>query len=282
MEIVNNKLSVTVAQIETQQDLSRLKNSLFQAFKKASLEKSNLIVFPELFNTPFLINDMKESSKTAREIQDWVQDFCKTFNLYCVAGSLALEEGGNLYNRCVIIGSSGRILGFYDKIHLLQVHSRHTFDENDVFFSGDHLFSFNIGQWKIGILLCYDIRFPELARAYEGGIDLLIVPAAFNQAVGTKHWRPILQTRAIENQFFVIGVNPAFKDYGSYQSYGHSMIVNPDGKILLELDGKENVETIQIDIQDVSKIRKRSPYYKIRNEQLYEKLKRRDHEKNRD
>ena len=120
----------------------------------------------------------------------------------------------------------------------------------------------------MGILICYDIRFPEMARLLaQSGIQVLFLPAAFNQQVGTCHWKPLLQTRAMENEIFLVGVNPDYS-YNHYQAYGHSIIVDPFGTVIHE--SKEEVEITEIDLNKIKTIRERMPFWSIRRTDLYE------------
>ena len=126
---------------------------------------------------------------------------------------------------------------------------------------------------KIGLCICYDFRFPELARLMvDKGAKAIIVPASFNMTTGPAHWDIMFRSRAIDNQVYTIGCSPA-RDYDySYISYGHSLIVSPYGDILCELDEKENFITYDIDLDYVDEIREQLPLLKHRRSDLYELL----------
>ena len=143
--------------------------------------------------------------------------------------------------------------------------------ENEVFVPGNHLQCFDTPWGKCGILLCYDIRFPEVSRILaQNGAQILFCPAAFNEQATKKHWKLFTQTRALENEVFLCGVAPAKYTYKNYTSGGHSILVDGFGNIVVELGEEEAYKVVDIDLNDIEKVRKRMPYWKVRRNDLYE------------
>lgn len=233
-------------------------------------DHTDLVVLPELWNTPFI---NAEILKHQDEWDDYIhplQQIAKSFSIWIVAGTLPRQEEGKLYNSCATINSDGEIVSIADKTHLLEVHtSKHTYYEKDVFTPGNQLKTFLTPWGRIGILICMDNRFPEAARTIAKDCFMIVAPCGFNDKVGPIHWNPLFQARAMENQVFYLATNPAKKSYATYTSYGHSLVVGPDGKILDQLDEKPGLLTIEIDPKQVDQIRKRTPYWDLRRTDLY-------------
>lgn len=264
-------VNVFCIQSDTTKSLQDQVRFLEQAFKEASEKDCRLVVLPELFNTPFLADFIEKHKTESHKLAETIENLCHRYDLYCLAGTLAIEKDSSLYNKALLIGPDG-ILADYDKIHQLLFRAAKTFDESLIFEAGDHLLRFEIDGVRFGVVVCFDIRYPELARLYGESIDCLLVPAAFNQKVGKKHWKPLLQARAIENQVYLIGLNPAAHNFEGYSSYGHSMAIDPDGPILYEAGQDPEQFCVNVDPQRVLSVRGRSPYHKRKREDLYSKL----------
>ena len=253
-------MKITMVQFHTseniQDNIHRMEEILLHC-------QADLIVLPELWLCPFQNDRIQEAKQWQEKAKEMLQSCAKSKHVWIVGGSIPYEN----QNVCFVFDRMGQEVCHYAKTHLLEVHANSTYKERDVFIPGDAFCTFDSEFGKIGILICYDIRFPEMARILsEKGIRILLIPAAFNQQVGEVHWKPLLQTRAMENQIFVVGVNPEYT-YGQYQAYGHSLVIDPFGRILLE--AKDEVETIDIDVSYVEKIRRRMPFWSIRRTDLY-------------
>ena len=235
---------------------------------------SNWIVLPELWICPYDNDKIQEAKKYQHVAKNMLKQCALENHVWIVGGTIPYDN----QNLCFIFDDHGNKIAQYAKAHLLEVHARHTYTERDVFDAGNALCSFNTPWGKFGVLICYDIRFPEMARLLaQSGVQLLFVPAAFNTQVGKLHWKPLLQTRAMENEIFIVGVNPDYT-YKNYQAYGHSIVVHPFGNIQFELENQE-IGIHEIDLNEVIQIRKRMPLWKLRRTDLYE-IKENSHEGN--
>ena len=142
--------------------------------------------------------------------------------------------------------------------------------ESSVFVPGRELSCAATPLGKIGILICYDIRFPEMARKLAlMGAEVLLVPAAFNTVTGPAHWHVMFRARAIENQVFIAAASPALTPDAQYRAYGHSMIVNPWGEVLAEAGTGKSIIYAEIDPQVLKDTRERLPLLKHRRKDIY-------------
>ena len=156
----------------------------------------------------------------------------------------------------------------------IDVKDKITFKESDVLTPGDNFTIAETDFGKIGIGICYDIRFPELARIMvENDALILFYPGAFNMTTGPAHWELLFRARALDNQVYCIGVAPALNENASYHSFGHSIVTNPWGEIIAEATEKEEIIYCEIDLDIIKKVREELPLLKNKREDLYEVIK---------
>lgn len=226
--------------------------------------ETDLIVLPEMFLSPFEDEYFYQNSVTKDdEFFLAMSDIAKKHHAYLVAGSVPEQVGDKYYNTSFIFNDKGILIKKYRKIHLFEITYPNglTYKESNKLSRGNELVTFHINQITIGVMICFDIRFPLLAKSLqEKGAEVLIVPAAFNQFTGPKHWELAFRSRAVDNQLFTVGVSPNSTSDGNYEYYGHSIIVDPMGNVLFEAGGSETVvHTIEIDINQVKNARKTLP-----------------------
>lgn len=245
-------------------------DEIFELIDQAAVQQAELVILPELWNTPFINERILTHADDGRPLLQALKAKAAELKIWLIAGTIPWKEEGRLFNACFVLNPDGQIEAAAKKLHLLEVHTeKHTYRESDVFTPGNGIVSFDSPWGKIGIVICYDLRFPEVSRLLSEDCFLLAAVCGFNAAVGEKHWQPLLQARAIENEVFVCGVNPAAGHFDSYNSYGHSMVISPDGAILASLNEKRGVCLCRIDPEQVRRIRRRSPYWKLRRQDLY-------------
>ena len=227
---------------------------------------ADILLLPELWICPFENHKIEEAKQFASDAIIMLKKCAQKNKLWIIGGTIPYQGK----NMCLVFNDQGEMVAQYAKMHLLEVHAKHNYFEKDVFDPGNSLCIFETPWGKMGIVVCYDIRFPELARILaQKGIQILFVPAAFNQQVGSLHWKPLLQTRAMENEIFVVGSSPYYM-YENYRAFGHSLIVDPFGKVLYEMKENEEIGIFEIDLNTVKKIRDRMPLWKLRRTDLYE------------
>lgn len=263
-------MKIGLIQIQVSNCLAENLEQALSSIAACAQGHASLVLLPELWNTPFQNDVIRTHTQDWKTVLPALQQAAREHDLWILSGTLPVEEDGRLYNRAWLLDSQGHIRAVCDKLHLLEVHTQHhTYRESDVFTPGNRLCRVHTPWGILAICICYDVRFPELTRLLCEDAFLLAVPAGFNARVGAKHWQTLLQTRALENEVFTAGVNPAAASYGSYDSYGHSMVCDPDGQILVQLDGTAPWGIVDIEPSLTKKIRTRSPYWQCRRTDLY-------------
>lgn len=238
-------------------------------------DNPDFVVLPEMFNCPYSNDkfiEYAEEEKTSKTLSK-ISQLAFENKVYILAGSIPEKENGKLYNTSYLFDKTGEIIAKHRKMHLfdIDVKGKITFKESDVLTAGDDFTIADTEFGKIGIGICYDVRFPELARIMaQNGAKILFYPGAFNMTTGPAHWELLFKSRALDNQVYCVGVAPALNEDASYHSFGHSIITSPWGEILAEADEKENLIISEIDLSEIEKIREELPLLKNKREDLYE------------
>lgn len=172
------------------------------------------------------------------------------------------QDDKKTFNRSILFSPDGKIVARYDKIHLfdVEVGDGQTYKESAKILAGDKSVIAETPWAKIGMTICYDVRFPHLYRALaKAGAEILMVPAAFTQVTGEAHWHTLLRARAIENSCFVIAPAQTGTHPGNRKTYGHSLFVDPWGTIIADGGTEEGVVVCEIDLGQVKKVRAKLP-----------------------
>jgi len=197
--------------------------------------------------------------------------------VYILLGSLleAHPAGGKPYNTSVLIGPGG-VVASYRKVHLFDIDAGDgaADRESDRYAAGDAAVVADTPLGKLGLTICYDLRFPELFRRLAlDGAQLVTVPANFTKKTGEAHWSALLRARAIENGMFIIAPaqcgSPGTEGPGSFEAFGHSMVIDPWGGVLLEMDDQPGVGLVDIDLGEVSRVRAAIPSLANRRPGVY-------------
>ena len=194
---------------------------------------------------------------------------------YLVGGSLPeyVPETKKYYNTSLVFSPSGALIGTHRKTHLfdIDIPGKITFQESEVLSAGDKLTIIDLPEYgKIGLAICYDVRFPELAMvAARKGCFLLLYPGAFNLTTGPLHWSLLARGRAVDNQVYVGLCSPARDVEATYHAYGHSLIANPMAEILTEAEEKETIVYADLDGKVIEDTRKGIPIYTQRRFDVY-------------
>ncbi|WP_277183925.1 carbon-nitrogen hydrolase family protein [Caballeronia sp. BR00000012568055] len=183
--------------------------------------------------------------------------------IWLILGSLVIRtDEGNIVNRSIVISDQGEIVARYDKIHMFDatLPSGRTIRESSSYTPGTRAVLVNTPWGRLGITVCYDLRFPALYRALaQSGAQILLVPSAFTRATGSLHWHTLLKARAIENRAFVVAPATCGTHPGGHETYGHSLIVDPDGREVAAAGEAPDVICAEIDLDVVSVARARMP-----------------------
>lgn len=234
---------------------------------------ANCIVLPEMFNCPYDTRLFDEyAEERGEETWKMLSEAARVNAVYLIGGSIPEREGDYLYNTCFIFDPLGREIGRHRKIHLFDVNIKNAqyFKESDVLSAGESPTVVTTQYGKIGVGICYDVRFPELARAMvKKGAQVLVYPGSFNLTTGPVHWEMLFRARAVDNQVFMVGCAPARDEKAHYTSYGHSLVVNPWGDIVGSLRDEEGYLLGHIDLTDIRRVRDQLPILKHLKEGIY-------------
>ena len=230
--------------------------------KKAISQKADFILTPEV-SSLFTLNKkqlLKQcTSMNKDEYLKGIKRLAKKFKKWILIGSMVIKVGKKkLVNRSVLINSKGKVETYYDKIHMFDVSlsKKESYFESRTFVAGKKYQISRLPWGKLGMSVCYDLRFPTLYRnlAQKGSL-FLSVPSAFTQTTGKRHWHSLLKARAIENFCYIFAPAQTGTHFNGRKTFGHSLIVSPDGKIIKELGKKEGVITASIDPNIAKKLR---------------------------
>ncbi|MCU6708296.1 carbon-nitrogen family hydrolase [Paenibacillus sp. J5C_2022] len=228
--------------------------------------KPDVILFPEMWNTGYALTEIRQlADPEGKRTRELLSEFSKRHSVYIVGGSVAELRDGEVFNTIYAFDREGEQIGDYSKMHLFRL-----MDEEKYLAAGDKHGKLTIDGEQAGMMICYDIRFPELARglALEGA-KLLFVPAEWPNP-RLHHWRTLLTARAIENQMYVIACNRMGQS-GDTTFFGHSIVVDPWGEIVAEAGEEETILHAEIDMSLVDSVRATIPVFEDRRPALYSK-----------
>lgn len=244
---------------------------------------TKLIVLPECFNSPYGAEHFRKYSEVISSESTSIKalsELAKKYKVTIIGGSIPeLEPSSDkLYNTSVIYDPNGKILDTHRKVHLFDVDIPNgiRFQESSILNFGNKLTTIDsdidsLGDFKkFGVGICYDIRFPELTTlSSRQGANMMIFPAAFNLTTGPLHWHLLGRSRAVDNQMYTILCSPARATDDGYKAYGHSLVVDPFGKIIAEAGEGEEILFAELDSTLVTKARQAIPLNDQRRFDLY-------------
>lgn len=263
------------------QNLSHARTKVLEAAQK---HQARIVVLPECFNSPYGTKYFPKYAETLlpsppSEEQSpsfhALSKLAAEAKVYLVGGSIPELEPSSkkLYNTSLTFSPTGQLLATHRKVHLfdIDIPGKIQFRESDVLSPGNDITIVDLPEYgKVGIAICYDIRFPELATiAARKGAFLLLFPGAFNLTTGPAHWELLARSRAIDNEAYVGLCSPARDVNADYHAWGHSMIVDPTAKILQELEEKEGIIVAELSGDRIEEVRKGIPIYTQRRFDVY-------------
>ena len=259
-------LMVAVIQLTSTPDLAANLARTKGYLEEARDHGADLVVLPE--NYGFLGSE-RSKLKYAQGLEDGpfispLRELAQKFGMGIIAGGMP-ERGPDVehvFNTSVFIGRDGEILGSYRKIHLFDIDlvGKVSYQESASVAAGEDIVVVNFDGWKVGLSICYDLRFPELYRAMiDKGAELITVPAAFTAQTGEAHWAVLLRARAIENQCFVAAAGQYGEHLPGRISYGKSALIDPWGRVLNEAPDGEGVLTSHFRKEVLTQVRTQLP-----------------------
>ena len=244
------------------QNLKKTEKLIIKALK----QKTDFIITPEV-SSLFSLNK-KQLLKACKSMNEdiylnGIKVLAKKYKKWILVGSLIIKiSKKKLVNRSVLIDNKGKIQTYYDKIHMYDVvlSKREKYFESKTFSAGNKMKSFKLPWGKLGLTICYDLRFPNLYRKLsKSGCLFLSIPSAFTETTGKRHWHSLLKARAIENYCYIFAPAQGGTHYNGRKTFGHSMIVSPDGNILKELNKSEGVITASVNPNLSKELRSKIP-----------------------
>jgi predicted amidohydrolase len=261
-------LRVAAIQLQSQDDVAQNLDECRRLVAAARREGAKLVVLPEnfaYFGADETKHGLAERIGDARgEIQLALSEMAQSAEAFLVAGGFpeASENPTRPFNTALVYGPDGLLVGSYRKIHLFDVALQDgtNLSESSGTTAGDALVTFDIGRFRVGLSICYDLRFPELYRALvDRGANVLLVPAAFTLHTGKDHWHTLLRARAIESQAYVVAAAQWGKHPRGRTTYGHSLIVDPWGAVIAEASDRVGFVTATLDSSYIEQVRAAVP-----------------------
>ena len=280
------KQPVKVACVQLTPGADKAANLDYAASRVAAAAKSGsrIIILPECFNSPLGCKYFAQYVETLRPFPP-SREQSPSFHalsamaadnkVYLVGGSIpeADPDSGKYFNTSLIFGPDGKLLDNFRKIHLFDVDipGKVTFRESEVLSAGNRIALVSFPEYgTIAVAICYDIRFPELATiAARKGAFALIYPSAFTLTTGAIHWQLLGRARAIDNQIYVAMCSPARDLSAPFHAWGHSMIIDPMAKVLVEADEKDTIIETELDGDSIIEARRNIPLYAQRRFDVY-------------
>lgn len=269
LNILQLQTKVFIKKIDT---FRHIENYLQQALEKNY--KLDIVTLPEMFNCPYENDKFPLYAEFSHEeTYNFCQNLAQKYNIYLIAGSIPeKDENNHIFNTAYVFDNQGECIAKHRKMHLFDINvtNGQKFKESDTLSAGNNITVFDTLWSKMGVCICYDFRFPELARLMTlKGAKIIFVPAAFNFTTGPLHWELMFRSRAVDNQIFTVGTAPARDLKAKYQSYGHSIIVSPWGKVLNQLESNEGMIYTTINLDEITKVREQLPLLKHRRIDIY-------------
>jgi nitrilase len=259
---------------------ARVESNLTEAerlIKDAVRSGAKLVVLPENFalmglNEHDKLSHMESEGKGL--IQNFLRHISRRYGVWIVAGTIPMESAlvSKIRASTLVFNHHGERVGRYDKIHLFDVDvpdSDEQYRESDTIDSGSELLIIDSPIGRLGIAVCYDLRFPEMFRIMlDAGMEVLALPSAFTAATGAAHWEILIRARAIENLCYVVASNQGGEHENGRTTYGHSMIVDPWGKVMNTLGTGSGVVSADIDLEQLRSVRRSFPV--LQNRRLHQ------------
>ncbi len=264
-------MQIACIQMCSQDDIESNLESASGLLAQAASRDAELAVLPENFS--FMGKD--ESDKRgiaewpkASQVLSFLAEQARNNSMFIIGGTVALlsSRKPEVRNVCPFFSPDGKCLATYDKIHLFDVElPDEVYQESAIVVAGEKPVSVEMKDWKLGLSVCYDLRFPELYRHYShAGCNLFPIPSAFTVPTGRAHWECLLRARAIENQAYVLAADQAGIHPGGRKTWGHSMIVSPWGEVMAEYPDGEGLAMADISLDQLLSIRDMLPALKHR------------------
>ena len=269
------KIKIAAIQMPTVADKMENVRTVKAYLEKIKDENPDFVILPEMFCCPYQTENFPiYAEKEGGPVWQQLSGDAKQYGIYLIGGSMPEKDAEeNVYNTSYIFDREGKQIGKHRKVHLfdIDVKGGQTFKESDTLTAGDSDTVFDTEFGKMGVMLCFDIRFPELSRMMvNDGARIVFVPAAFNMTTGPAHWELSFRTRALDNQIYMVGCAPARDVSAGYISWGHSIVTDPWGRVIDMLDEKKGILLAELDMDYEEQVREELPLLKSRRKDIYQ------------
>lgn len=266
---MSSKLKIACIQLNSSSDVEHNLQTVSEYLQQAQQQDVQIVQLPENFACmPKKEAEQHIETEQHHPIQDFLAHQSKLYQLAIIAGSVAVRDSAEAKPsaRCFVYSKNGEQVASYNKIHLYDVvlPSGEQYKESNTYLAGEsddqNLLVADVENCKIGLSICYDLRFPELyRRLVEKGANLLSVPAAFTYDTGKAHWQTLLQARAIESQSYLFAAAQTGVHDSRRKTWGHSMIISPWGEVLNSLEDAPGLLVAEIDLEKLQQQRQTFP-----------------------
>ncbi|MCI5747245.1 carbon-nitrogen hydrolase family protein [Eubacterium pyruvativorans] len=267
-------MRIAQLQLSVQEETEKNLDGLERMMEQAASEKPDLVTAGEMFTCPYVTEKFPayaepEGGRTWQRLSA----LAAAHHVYLAAGSVPeRDEAGRIYNTAYVFDREGRQIAKHRKVHLFDIYLENGdgYRESATLTPGDHFTVFDTEFGRIGVLICFDIRFAEAARIEaDCGAKAILVPGAFNMTTGPAHWELSFRMRAVDNQVFMIGTSDARNPDSGYTSWGHSILTDPWGRVVGQMEEQEGYMIHDIDLSMADQIRRQLPILSARRRDLY-------------
>ncbi|XP_043210645.1 omega-amidase NIT2-like isoform X4 [Amphibalanus amphitrite] len=254
-----------------QENLSRAARMV----KEATAGGAQMVALPECFNSPYGTQYFGEYAESVPDGPSCkaLSEMARDNSVHLVGGSIPERAGETLYNTATVWAPDGSLVAKHRKVHLfdIDIPGKIRFQESETLTAGASLTTFSTPWCRVGLGICYDLRFSDMATLYaRQGCDLLLYPGAFNMTTGPAHWELLARARSVDNQVYTALVSPARDTTASYVAWGHSLVASPWGDVVASTEADETVIYADIDLEELKRIRENIPLGKQRRLDLYD------------
>jgi len=254
-------------------DKSKNLEKMKSYMEKAAELGADIAILPEMFNCPYSNKYFADYAEEAGgESYTALKAAAADNGIYLVGGSIPEQAEGRVFNTSFVFDRTGKEIARHRKVHLfdIDVKGGQRFFESETFTGGKDITVFDTEFGKMGLVICFDIRFPEICRLTAlKGAKVLFAPGAFNMTTGPLHWEILFRLRAVDNQLYTIGASPARDENGVYVSYANSIAVDPWGRVIYRADEKESIEVVELDLSEIERVREQLPLINAMRTDVY-------------
>ena len=292
-----NKLAVAVCQVNVTADKHKNIEHVRHLISTACSESIDMVVLPEIWNSQYATASFpinaeilpsigQQGDSTGSPSASMLCSQAREYGVWLIGGSIpeieidSISGMESIYNTCLVMNPLGEVIGKHRKLHLFDINvpGKVTFKESDSLTAGDEVCVVETPWGLLGVGICYDIRFPELAVIMRNrGCMMFVYPGAFNMVTGPAHWELLQRARAVDNQVYVVTCSPArisdeesHKNPSAYIAWGHSSVINPWGEIISTAGSKEEIIYASVDFDNVKKMRENIPCWSQKRNDIYE------------